>query len=78
KDLEEYLINHFPFKIRIPSDYFIANESVEFNYVWVRRLNPDRSLMVHWVPFSDTIDVNDEWVIKERNKIAEMIYEGDV
>lgn len=78
KDLEEYLLNHFPFKMRIPSDYFIADESVEYGYVWIRRLNPDRSITVHWMPFSDTMVVDEEWVIQTRNKLAQRIYEGDL
>lgn len=78
KDLEEYLLNHFPFRVRVPSDYFIASESLEENYVWIRRIEPDRSLMVHWVPLSDSIQVNYRWVIQERNRIAELIFESDI
>lgn len=78
KDLEEYLLDHFPFRVRIPSDYFIANESLEHNYVWIRRIEPDRSLMVHWVPVNDSININYRWVVQERNKIAEMIFENDI
>lgn len=78
KDLEEYLLDHFPFRVRIPSDYFIAHESLEHNYVWIRRIEPDRSLMVHWVPLTDSINVNYSWVIWERNRIAEMIFESDI
>jgi len=78
KDLEEYLIDHFPFRVRIPSDYFIADESLEHNYVWIRRIDPDRSLMVHWVPLTDSMQVNYRWVIQERNRIAEMIFESDI
>ena len=77
KELEEYLVDHFPFKVRIPSDYFIANESLEHKYVWIRRLEPDRSLMVHWMPM-DSIDFNYRWAVQERNRIAEMIFESDV
>ena len=78
KKLEEYLLNHFPFKIRIPSDFFIANESLEHNFVWIRRIDPDRSLMVHWIPYNDSIEINNEWIVKERNKIAEITFEGDI
>lgn len=78
KKLEEYLVNHFPFRVRIPSDYFIANESLENNFVWIRRVGPDRSLMVHWIPYHDNINVNYEWIVKERNKIAKITFEGDV
>lgn len=78
KKLEGYLEDHFPFKVRIPSDYFIANESVENNFVWIRRLDPDRSLMVHWIPYNDSINVDYDWVVKERNRIAKITFEGDV
>lgn len=78
KELEEYLVDHFPFKVRIPSDYFIATESGEHRYVWIRRLDPDRSLMVHWIPWDDSISIDFDWVVRERNQVAERIYEGDV
>lgn len=78
KELEQYLIDHFPFKVRIPSDYFIASESLDDNYVWIRRLDPDRSLMVHWVPIADSIQFNYRWAVQERNRIAEMIFESDI
>lgn len=78
KELEEYLVNHFPFKVRVPSDFFIATESVEDKYVWIRRLDPDRSLMVHWIPWNDSITIDFDWVVRERNKVAKRIYEGDV
>lgn len=76
--LEKYLLNHFPFKIRIPSDFFIANESIEDNFVWIRRIEPDRSLMVHWIPYDDSIEVDYEWMVRERNKIGKITFEGDV
>ncbi len=78
KDLEKYIANHFPFRIRVQHDYFVADESLQKKYLWLRRLNPDRSLLVYWVDYSDTMNINRDWVIKKRNQLAKKIYEGDV
>lgn len=78
KELEEYIVSHFPFSLRVQHDYFVANESLTDNFLWLRRLHPDRSLTVHWMPYQDTIELSRSWVIQQRNKLAGKIYEGDV
>ncbi|NOX36511.1 MAG: DUF4837 family protein [Calditrichaeota bacterium] len=78
KELEEYIRTHFPFTIRVQHDYFLADESLEEGYVWLRRLNPDRSLFVHWVPYTEDMQITPRWIIDERNRLAAKIYEGDV
>ena len=78
KKLEQYLRAHFPFTLRVQHDYFVADESLTEGYVWLRRLDPDRSMFVHWVPLTDTLKVTPRWIINERNRIAAKIYEGDV
>ena len=77
KDLQAYLEKHFPFTMRVQHDYFIANEDFEQNYVWIRRLDPDRSIMVHWLPYTDEIQLNSRWIIDERNKLGKLIFSGD-
>ncbi len=78
KELEEYLRTHFPFTIRVQHDYFLADENLEEGYVWLRRLNPDRSLFVHWLPYTEGQEINPRWIIDQRNRLAAKIYEGDV
>jgi len=78
KELEAYLARHFPFTIRVQHDYFIATESLDSGYVWLRRLHPDRSLTVHWLPLPDTVTITPRWIIDERNRLAQWIYNGDV
>jgi hypothetical protein len=78
KELQDYIERHFPFSIRVQHDYFIANESTDENFVWIRRIDPDRSLLVHWLPIPENFDLTSRWVIDERNRLAEMIYSGDV
>ena len=77
RELQAYLEEHFPFSMRVQHDYFIANENLKENYVWIRRLDPDRSIMVHWVPYSKEIQLNSRWIIDERNKLGELIFSGD-
>ncbi|RMG63319.1 MAG: DUF4837 family protein, partial [Calditrichaeota bacterium] len=77
-DLERYLKDHFPFSLRVQHDYFVADENLQRGYVWLRRLDPDRSLTVHWLPLADSVQLSYNWVVKERNRLAGWIYEGDV
>ena len=78
KDLEEYLATHYPFTLRIPADYVLVDQSQEERYVWLRRLHPDRSMFIHWIPYHDSIRIDFDWIVATRNKIAPKIYEGDV
>jgi len=78
KELEKYIAAHFPFTLRIQHDYFIADENLEENYVWIRRLYPDRSILVHWQPVSSDFQLTSRWVIDERNRLAKKLFEGDV
>jgi hypothetical protein len=78
KDLQKYIENNFPFSMRIQHDYFIADENIKEKYVWIRRFDPDRSMLVHWVPLPHDFQLNSRWVIDERNRLAKKIYSGDV
>jgi hypothetical protein len=77
KELQAYLERHFPFSMRVQHDYFVANEDLKENYVWIRRLDPDRSIIVHWIPYSEEITLNSRWIIDERNKLGNLILSGD-
>jgi len=78
--LEDYLLEHFPFTLKIQHDYGIVDESQEERFVWLRRLHPDRdrSLAVHWIPYSDSIQIEYDWIVKQRNDLALKIFNGDV
>jgi hypothetical protein len=79
KKLEKYIADHFPFSIRVQHDYFIADENLKENYVWIRRMQPDRSLLIHWLPYpgDENFELTSNWVIEERNRVAKKIYSGD-
>jgi len=78
KELKEYIENHFPFTMKVQSDFFLADESLENGYIYLRRINPDRSMIIHWLPHSDTIEINYNWLVKERNRIGELALQGDL
>jgi hypothetical protein len=78
KSLQRYVESHFPFTMRIQHDYFIANEDLEKNFVWIRRMDPDRSILVHWLPYDSSIILNSRWMIDERNRLAKITLSGDV
>lgn len=78
KELERYIAAHFPFTMRVQHDYFIADENLDENYVWIRRLYPDRSILIHWLPVSPDFQLTSRWVIDERNRLAKKLFEGDV
>ncbi len=78
KNLQEYIEDNFPFSIRVQHDYFIADENLQENYVWIRRLEPDRSILVHWQTIPENFQLTSRWVIDQRNKLARKIYSGDI
>lgn len=80
KKLEGYLLEHFPFTLKIQHDYGLVDESQENRYIWLRRLHPerDRSLAVHWMPYSDSLQIDFDWMVKQRNALAAKIFSGDV
>ncbi|HQV34229.1 MAG TPA: DUF4837 family protein, partial [Calditrichia bacterium] len=82
KELGEYLSNNFPFSMRIQHDYYVMNESMEERFVWLRRVDQrreiDRSLIVHWMPIEDSLRINREWMVGQRNKLGARLLEGDI
>lgn len=78
RKLEDYLSEHFPFTMLMQKDYVVVDESREHRYVWMRRLHPDRSIFVHWIPYHDSIEIDFNWIVEQRNKLAKKIYHGDI
>ncbi len=76
--LESYISDHFPFKIRVQHDYFIADDNPAEQYLWLRRFYPDRSILIHWAPAPDNFELTSRWLIDQRNKLAAKLFEGDV
>ena len=80
KKLEEYLAEKYPFTVTAQLDYKLVDESEIEHYVWLRRItgNRDRSLAIKWFDNADSITITTEWMIQQRNLLAEKLYAGDV
>jgi hypothetical protein len=74
--LEEYLIKEYGWKIRIQHDYRIVKESKDKNFVWFRRLNPDRSLFVYRFPYKKSDDER-KWLYHMRDSLTTVHFEAD-
>jgi len=75
--LEQYLAEHFGWKVRVQHDYFIADQDVDAKYVWLRRLHPDRWLSI-WQTKADSSLLQKDSLIAIRNRMARRHYQGDV
>ncbi len=76
KKKEEYLTQYFGWKVRVQHDYFIANQSIKENYVWLRRFDPDRWFSV-WQIKGDSSLLNLDSLVAIRNRLGKKIYSGD-
>lgn len=76
KDTESYLAENFGWKVRVQHDYFIAIQDVEKDYVWLRRLDPDRWLSV-WKVTGDSAALETDSIFQIRNKVLGEYYQGD-
>jgi hypothetical protein len=76
KKKEQYLADYFGWKIRVQHDYYIANQDLKENYVWLRRFDPDRWFSV-WKIKGDSSLLNLDSLIAIRNKLGKKVYSGD-
>ena len=76
KELESYLEKYFDYTLRVQHDYFVANQDLNMNYVWLRRMKPDRSLSVWHLP-QDVKSEKFQDLAQARNKTIGHYYSGD-
>jgi hypothetical protein len=77
KKVEDRLMEFYGWNMRLQPDYFIAKEDIEQGFVWLGRLYPKRSIFVRWISGGDTTMLNQDWVIRERNRIGSIYLSGD-
>jgi hypothetical protein len=75
--LEDYIANKLGWKIRIQHDYHLVKESDDGNFVWLRRLNPDRSLFIYRFAAKEMDVANSGWLIDLRDSLSTIYYESD-
>lgn len=77
-DVEDIIMENHGWSVRIQHDYFAAIDSVEAQFVWLRRLGPQRWLSVYYEPCEDPSLLSKEWMIETRNRNTKQFYKGDV
>ena len=76
-DLEDFLVENYSYKVRVQHDYFLANQSLEEKYVWLRRLDPDRWISI-WHLNADSSALTIDSLENIRNVMTAKYYGGDV
>lgn len=77
KNIETRLMREHGWTMRIQHDYFLAVDSTDMRFVWLRRFNPQRWISVYWEPTEDPSKLSKEWILEKRRRIGEEIYQGD-
>jgi hypothetical protein len=75
-DLEDYIATKYGWKIRVQHDYELVMDSDDENYIWLRRLNPDRNLFVFQFPANQFKD-DGQWLYQLRDSLTTIFYEAD-
>ena len=77
KEISQRLMEKHGWSVRVQHDYFVAVDSSEIRYVWLRRFGPQRWLSVYWEPTDDPAQLSKEWMLDRRRLFAETFYDGD-
>ncbi len=77
KEIEKKLMQEHGWSVRVPHDYFVAVDSSELRYVWLRRFNPQRWFSVYWEPVDDPSVLSKEWLLEKRAYFVDKFYDGD-
>ncbi|MBN1466996.1 DUF4837 family protein [candidate division KSB1 bacterium] len=77
QDISKKLMEKHGWSIRVQHDYFVAVDSSEIRYVWLRRVNPQRWFSVYWEPTDDPSLLSKEWMVQKRADIIANYYDGD-
>ncbi|MFN3134271.1 MAG: DUF4837 family protein [Candidatus Kryptonium sp.] len=79
KDIERYLLEKYGWKIFVQHDYYIAKDSAQEKFVWLRRRTPEdmeRFIFVHWIDsvYDPYKFFNQIWISNKRNEITKKFY----
>ncbi|MDZ7370554.1 MAG: DUF4837 family protein [candidate division KSB1 bacterium] len=77
KQISKALMEKHGWSVRVQHDYFVAIDSSEARFVWLRRLMPQRWLAVYWEENADPATLSKEWMLERRAWFGEKFYDGD-
>ncbi len=75
-EVEDIIAESFGYRIRVQHDYFLATSDPATQYIWLRRIAPDRSLSI-WRADSLPAHPGRTDFIAERDRMARQYYSGD-
>ncbi len=79
KNIERYLLEKYGWTILVQHDYYVAKDSAQEKFVWLRRRTPEdmeRFIFIHWI---DSVEspyrfFNQVWIAEKRNEITRKFY----
>jgi len=74
ESLSTQLMDRYSWTMRLQRDYFMGESFPEDNFLWMRRVMPDRWIFVRWVDGGESSLLNQDWVVRERNRIGQSYY----
>jgi len=78
KKLEEELLNKYQWTVRVQHDYFVAWESPDTGFVFLRRMYPERWFYGRWIDTDNPSLITKDWILNERDSVGTWFYGGDV
>ena len=77
KKIEKEFLDKYQWTLRVQHDYFLAWESPDTGFVFLRRMNPERWLYVRWIETDNPSIISKEWILNERDSVGTWFYGGD-
>lgn len=74
--LEQYLSERYGFTLKIPLDYQLIKETPDSNFIWLKRLRPDRNLVVYRYRGTQ-LPTDEEWLFNLRDSLGLVHFMGD-
>ncbi len=77
KDIEAGFLKNYGWMIYVQSDYYLALDKPEDNFVWLRRspgTDMERWIFVHWIENASPAMLNRDSIYSIRNRLSEKYY----
>jgi hypothetical protein len=74
--LEQYLNDSYGFTFNIPLDYHLIKETPDSNFIWLKRLQPDRNIVVYRFK-GKQLPTDEQWLYDLRDSLSFEHFMGD-
>jgi hypothetical protein len=76
KNLEDYLADHFGWKIQVQYEYKLIKQSDDGSFVWLKKIKPDRNIFIYRYNTTGFNDP-DNFLFNLRDSLTTIYFEGD-